>query len=149
MPVGYAVRACQRSDIESLGRLYHDAYEPGAACDTLEEAIADIRASFDGAYGKLWPAASSLIHRRGDPVAALLTVRRTPWDDTPDCPFIIELFTARAHRRRGLARALVARCLWAARRAGESAVALRVDPGNTAARALYESLGFTLWRSGP
>lgn len=144
-PAEYEVRPCQPSDAEVLGRLYFEAHEPGVACETLEEAVADIRASFDGAYGPLWPAASLAVDCGGKLVAAVFTVRRVPWDDTPDCPFIIELFTARAFRRRGLARVLVNRCLVAATHAAEPAVALRVDAANAAARSLYESLGFRVW----
>lgn len=147
-PPGYAVRPCRRSDTEALGRLYFDAYEPGMACATVEEAVADIRASFEGEYGPLWPAASPVLHHQSNLVAAVLTVRRAPWDDTPDCPFIIELFTAPAFRRRGLARELVNRCLAAAAHEAEPAVALRVGADNAAARTLYESLGFRVWVPG-
>lgn len=147
VPAGADVRPCRRSDADGLGRLYFEAYEPGIACDTLDEAVADIHASFEGDYGELWPAGSLLIERGGEPIAALLTVRRAPWDGTPDGPFVIELFTARAWRRQGLARLLVQRCLAIAREEGEPTVALRVDPDNAAARSLYASLGFTVWRS--
>lgn len=147
LPIGYIMRTGLRSDCEALGRLYYAAYEPGVACATLDEAVADIRASFAGDYGVLWPAASPLILRSSNPVAAALTVRRAPWQETPDCSFIIELFTDHAHRRRSLARALIAQCLAAAHDAGESAVALRVATDNTAARSLYESFGFRPWQA--
>lgn len=146
IPAGAEVRPCQHSDADGIGRLYFESYEPGVACDTLDEAVADIRASFAGNDGEFWPAASLLIERGGVPIAALLTVRRAPWDGTPDGPFIIELFTARAFRRQGLARLLVRRCLTIAHETGEPTLALSVDPENLPARALYESLGFAIWR---
>lgn len=145
LPPGYGVGPAWRSDAEALGRLYFDAYPPGVAGETVAEAIADIHATFDGAYGDLWPEGSGTIVHDGAPVAAVLTVRRAPWDDTPDGPFVIELLTDRAHRWRGLARRLVGDCLTAARNAGEVAVGLRVDAENVAARALYASLGFVPW----
>lgn len=74
-----------------------------------------------------------------------MTVRRGPWDGTPDCPFIIELFTARELRRRGLARLAMQNCLAAVRDHGEVAVALRVAADNVAAFALYGSLAFVRW----
>jgi len=145
-PAGPVVRPCQDADADGLGRLYFGAYEPGVASDTIDEAVADIRAAFAGDYGEFWPEGSLLIERGGDPIAAILTVRRAPWAGMPDGPFIIELFTARAFRRQGLARLLVRRCLAIAREESVPTVALRVDPENAAARSLYGSLGFTVWR---
>ncbi|MGF1473404.1 MAG: ribosomal protein S18-alanine N-acetyltransferase [Rubrobacteraceae bacterium] len=51
------------------------------------------------------------------------------------------------HRRRGYARALVAAAISAHPGAGR--VYLEVRPGNTAARALYEGLGFEVTGSRP
>ncbi len=142
LPAGYAGGPAHSADVEALGRLYFAAYEPGVAGETVAEAIADVRATFDGAYGEFWPVGSSVVRHHGEPVAVILTVRRAPWDAAPDCPFVVELFTDRAHRRRGLARALLVACLDAARVAGEPALALRVDAENAGARALYAALGF-------
>lgn len=142
LPAPYRMGAAERSDIAELGRLYFAAYEPGVACATVEEAIADIRASFDGAYGPLWRDASPVAVGEDGPVSAVLTVHRAPWDDVPDCPFIIETFTARGHRRRGLARGLLTEVLAEVSSSDDDAVALRVDAENTAAAALYRSLGF-------
>lgn len=140
VPAGYAVRACSPEDVGPLGDLYFDSYDPGEASATREEAVADIRAAFAGDYGELWPAASLVATTAGgEPVAAIQVVRRAPWPDTPDCPFVIELFTARAHRRHGLARALIAGALAVVGRTG---LALRVSAGNTAALRLYRDLGF-------
>ena len=141
VPAGYELRSCDRSDVAALGRLYFAAYDPGVACATVEEATDDIAASFDGEYGPLWADASSVACHDDALVAAIMTVHRAPWDDVPDLPFVIELFTDRAHRRRGLARVLTARALSACRDAGERGAALRVDAGNAPALALYRSLG--------
>lgn len=46
-------------------------------------------------------------------------------------------------RRRGLGRALVGQLLHAARESGITSVLLEVRPSNTAARRLYEKLGFS------
>ncbi len=142
---GLEVRPAAQSDLRQLGSLYFDAYDPGIACDSLEEAIADIQASFDGEYGGFWFEASPVVESDGEIVAAIMTVRRAPWDDTPDCPFIIELFTSRNHRRMGLARLLVDQCMATVETDGETAITLRVAEDNTPARTLYESLGFVLW----
>jgi len=148
IPPGFRVRACTRADGDALGHLYFEAYDPGDACETLDEAIADIEASFNGDYGEFWFEASPVVEHDGWIVAVTMTARRAPWDRTPDAPFIIELFTARGYRRRGLARLLLNECMATLREAGAMAVALRVGADNTAARSLYESLGFREWE-GP
>lgn len=161
LPPKYTLRPPTPADTTALAALYLAAYPPGVACASLTEATDDIRATFTGAYGDLWPAASALIEHVAlpvfdplspitrspspDPLAAILTVHRAPWEGTPDCPFVVELFTAHAHRRRGLAHAALAHALAATHAAGETALALRVTADNTPALALYRSLGFTPW----
>ena len=145
-PGGYRLRPCRADDIEQLGRLYFDCYDPGQACSDLPEAVADIRAAFAGDYGPLWPAASPVATALdGQVVAAILVVDNAPWPDTPDCPFAIELFTARAHRRQGLARSLVLGALTVIADTGPPHLALRVSPDNHAALTLYHVLGFRNW----
>lgn len=140
-PRGYSVRSSDTQDARAIGCLYFASYKPGQACDTLEEAISDVEASFAGAYGEYWFEASPVVEHDGSIVAAVMTVRRAPWDDVPDCPFIIELLTAPDHRRRGLARLLLVRTAQTTSETDEK-VALRVDSGNTPAVRLYECLGF-------
>ena len=77
--------------------------------------------------------------------AAVLTVHRAPWEGTPACPFIVELFTSPAHRRRGLARIALTHTYNAALAAGATAIALRVATDNTPALSLYRDLGFASW----
>lgn len=144
LPAGYRLRPCTADDVEPLGRRYFDSYDPGVAGATVDEATADIRAAFGGEYGELWPAASLVATSgEGGIAAAVQVVRRAPWPDTPDCPFVIELFTAPEHRRRGLARALLAGVLAVTDR---REVALRVSADNGPALALYRDLGFRDWR---
>jgi len=134
LPLNVVLRTPTRADTTDLGRLYFESYEPGVACATEEEAIDDITATFDGAYGPLSADWSWLAVSGEHLIGALLVVDRAPWPDTPDCAFIIELFTAPSHRRQGLARALLA--------TATPQVALRVSDDNVAARRLYESVGF-------
>lgn len=142
---GVEVRAPARSDIPLLGALYFSAYEPGIAGADVAEATADIEASFDGDYGELWPEASAVAIRHDQIVGAVLTVKEAPWDDTPKGPFIIELFVDREHRRRGIGRLLIRRCLGALRQAGAASVGLRVVSDNEPALRLYRSMGFATW----
>lgn len=145
LPEGWQVRPCDESDAEELASVYFGAYAPGIASASLEEATDDIRACFRGEYGELWRQAS-LVAEMGEEIgAAVLTVRRAPWPDVPDCPFVIEVFTGADHRRQGLARHLMIRSMQMAQEAGEKTVSLRVLSSNRPARHLYESLGFRPW----
>lgn len=145
LPACWNVRPCAESDAGELASVYFGAYEPGVASASLQEATDDIEACFRGEYGELWREASLLAETGKEIGAAVLTVRRAPWPDVPDCPFVIEVFTAPDHRRQGLARHLMIRSMRLAQAAGEKAVSLRVLSTNRPARRLYESLGFRPW----
>ncbi|WP_410788114.1 GNAT family N-acetyltransferase [Kribbella sp. C-35] len=132
---GVVLRPPAVEDALPLGKLYFEAYDPGVASATEREALEDIELTFAGEYGVLAPNLSRLAWYGDQLVGALLVVERAPWRDTPDCPFIIELFTARSHRRQGIARLLLSAC-------SNVTVALRVEDINTAALALYRSVGF-------
>lgn len=135
------VRAIGEDDAAELGSLYLRSHPSGVA-DDLDGALADIRATFAGTYGTAVPW-GCLAAVAGDRlVAAVLTVHRAPWPDTPDGPFVVELFTDPAMRRQGLATDLLHRVLAAAAHHGEHVVGLRVGVGNHAARSLYTDVGF-------
>jgi ribosomal protein S18 acetylase RimI-like enzyme len=60
------------------------------------------------------------------------------------------VYVSPSHRGRGLGRAVVEACMHHARTwAGVDSVALSVSSEGTAARALYESLGFIAWGTEP
>ena len=141
-----ASRTVQEADITRLGELYFTAYDAGVAAETLEAAMADMRASYAGKYGELLPDASHVaLDEDGKIVAAVLVVEHALGNDTPDAPFIIELITDREHRRRGLAEDLVLATLDTLFNNGHKDVALRVEANNSAALALYLSLDFHRW----
>ncbi len=140
----YSLRPSCDLDLDRIGSLYFRSYEVGEACETEDEAIADVAASFAGEYGEYLHAASPVAVIGTEIVAAAMTVECATWDDVPSCPFLIELFTREDHRRRVLATALV--CTAAAEIAPiASQIALRVQNENEPALALYASLGFRPW----
>ncbi len=65
---------------------------------------------------------------------------RPPLD--PDQAHVRMLGVHPQARRRGIARALMERCLYEARKAGKRRVTLETTEGMTAAHRLYESMGF-------
>jgi ribosomal protein S18 acetylase RimI-like enzyme len=136
------VRSPAEDDAGRLGRLYFDAGVPYANLAHAEAAVEEIQAFFLGEFGAFWPAASGVVEHDGTLVAALLAVHRAPWDDTPDGPFITDLFTDPGFRRQGLGRVLITRCLDAVHRSARGCAALRVESENTPAVRLYRSFGF-------
>jgi ribosomal protein S18 acetylase RimI-like enzyme len=132
---GVVLRPPAAEDAVALGRLYFEAYDAGIAASTEQEALEDIRLTFRDGYGVLALNLSRLAWAGEQLVGALLAVERAPWPDTPDCPFVIELFTARTHRRMGIGKLLLGAC-------SDVTVALRVAEDNAAALALYRAVGF-------
>jgi GNAT superfamily N-acetyltransferase len=142
LPPGYQLRPTISTDIPTLGPLYFDSYEPGDAAATIGEANGDIEASFAGDYGPLWLAASPVVTVDDRIVAATMVVRQASWPQAPDGPFIIEVFTDRRHRRRGLARAMLSAAMRVALPGGNGRIGLQVNDDNLAARQLYREFGF-------
>lgn len=133
------LRPIEETDLQAVGRLYAASYPADVVGDETA-ALEDIRASWEGAYGTWLPGASLLVEEGGQPVAAVLTVDRPPWEDVADLVFVIDLFTHPDHRGRGLAERLV-RAALAAVDPGRT-VGLRVDSDNGPAVRLYHRLGF-------
>jgi ribosomal protein S18 acetylase RimI-like enzyme len=73
---------------------------------------------------------------------AMLRFRETVWSDRLDA-YLEEFYVAPAHRGHGLGRALLQRVLEVARERGAGRIDLGTAVDDRAARALYESLGFT------
>ncbi|WP_090768553.1 GNAT family N-acetyltransferase [Nonomuraea maritima] len=142
LPVGLTLRVPAVSDAEELGRLYFESFPPGVACASLTEAVDEVRAAFKGEFGDLWIEASGVIESQDELVAAILVVHRAPWPDTPDCPFITDLYTAPSRRRQGFGRLLLANSLTMASTTDRPRLALRVESTNAPAVALYTSLAF-------
>jgi N-alpha-acetyltransferase 10/11 len=149
LSAGFAIRAPRTADADRLGQLYFDCQVPGADLSDVDEAVREVAAFFRGEFGTFWPEASGVVETGDRLVAALLAVHRAPWDDTPDCPFITDLFTDPGYCRDGFARALLIRCLTEASATARPRLALRVESDNTPALRLYESLGFRPAQAGP
>lgn len=128
---------------QELAEAYFNAYPPGIACTTLEEAVQEIRETFVGEYGTLrHDAAAMAVHQRRV-VGAVLVVERSIWDAELDGPFIIDLFVDPVAQGAGLGRAAVQYAASQCAAAGDDQISLRVGEGTSpAAHALYKALGF-------
>jgi ribosomal protein S18 acetylase RimI-like enzyme len=79
----------------------------------------------------------------GQPAGLAGAARLPKWDTRRGFLFVDELLVLPAFRRRGVARALLARLEALARAQGLAGLRLLARPGNAAAQTLYTSAGFT------
>jgi ribosomal protein S18 acetylase RimI-like enzyme len=134
-------RQAQAADWEALRqlRLRALADAPDAFASTLEAEVAfPAQVWRQRAQGR--PATANFIAREGDVDVGLAAVFAEP--DAPGRMHLVSMWVDPGYRRQGVARALAGQVVrWAAdRRARE--VVLWVADHNTAARRLYEQIGF-------
>jgi N-alpha-acetyltransferase 10/11 len=142
LPDGVTIRPVAENELPALAAMFQRAYGPAVA-PSLDEAAAEMTGALGGIWGEFWPEASPAGWKDGELAGAVLTVRRPSWQNAPDCPWLIDVFTDPLYRRTGIARCLISTASRAIAVAGETRVGLTVDDENHAAIALYRSLGFT------
>jgi len=131
------VRAATAEDAVNIGRLLHDfntEYDdptPGPA--RLAERIERLLANGDTAV---------LLAGAGPDGLAVLRFRPAIWSEALEC-YLAELYVVPAMRGRGLGRALMNAAIEFARERGADYMDLGTAETDVAARALYESLGFS------
>lgn len=79
---------------------------------------------------------------------SLFRFRTSPWTGLPEA-YLQELYVAPPRRGQGIGRALLEATIEAAREAGATGIDLNTGETDTAARALYESAGFTNREGAP
>jgi GNAT superfamily N-acetyltransferase len=84
----------------------------------------------------------------GEDGVCQLRYRYGLWLESEDCE-LEDLFVRERARGSGLGRALVEAAVERARKRGCGRIQLDTNEGNQAARALYESLGFSSWAETP
>jgi ribosomal protein S18 acetylase RimI-like enzyme len=131
------VRRAGPEDSEAIGRLLHDFNtefdEPTPGPTQLAERIRQLLAEGHTAV---------LVGGAGPDGLAVLRFRPSIWTPGLEC-YLAELYVAPARRGQGLGRALMVAAIELARREGADYMELGTGEDDVAARALYESLGFT------
>jgi ribosomal protein S18 acetylase RimI-like enzyme len=131
------VRRAGVGDAEAVGRLLHDFnteyddYTPGP--EAMGERIGELLESGD---------VTVLLAGEGPDGLAVLRFRPSLWSEALEC-YLQELYVIPARRGQGLGRALMESAMETARSMGATYMDLGTSEDDTAARALYEKLGFT------
>jgi ribosomal protein S18 acetylase RimI-like enzyme len=134
----WPAREVEGADAEDLAVLMYEAYRgtPDDEGETLEDARAEVRKTFDGEYGTFLRFASFVSEVDGRLLGASLV---THWRGAPLIAFAM---THPEAIRQGLATSLILRSLHALAEAGYREANLAVTNANDPARRLYEKLGF-------
>jgi ribosomal protein S18 acetylase RimI-like enzyme len=133
----HVVRRATAEDAGDIGRLLHDfntEYDdltPGP--ERLAQRITTLLAGGDTVV---------LLAGDGPDGLAVLRFREAIWAEALEC-YLAELYVVPARRGQGLGRALMNAAIELAREAGAAWMDLGTSDDDVAARALYESLGFS------
>lgn len=134
---GLGVRAAGAAEADAIGRLL-DAFnrEFGEATPGPQQVaarVAEVLAGGDTAV---------LLGGEGPDGLAVLRFRPSLWSTALEC-YLAELYVVPSRRGRGLGRALLEAAMQLARERGADHIDLGTSESDVAARALYESAGFT------
>ena len=131
------IRRAGTGDAEAVGRLLHDFNtefdEPTPGPDALAERVRKLLAGGD---------TTILVTGAGPDGLAVLRFREAIWTDALEC-YLAELYVVPGRRGHGLGRALMEAAIETARAQGATHMDLGTGEDDAAARALYESLGFS------
>jgi GNAT superfamily N-acetyltransferase len=138
MPLTLTLLTPDSADVEAVVALLGAQMREHALPDAPDRVRAGVLDAIDR------PEVSRLLMARGDHavigVALMHLLPSIEWGGRS--LWIEELYVAPAHRRTGVARALLAEALRIARQAGATGIDLETTPGHAAAEQLYAQAGF-------
>jgi len=130
------VRRAGAADAAAIGQLLYDFNreydEPCPEPDVIASRVRELLSGGDTAV---------LLGGTGPDGLALMRFRRSLWTPNLEC-YLAELYVVPDRRGHGLGRALMNAAMALAREQGADYMDLGTSEDDTAARALYESLGF-------
>jgi len=139
----FEIRHAGVEDADAIARLLHDFNtefaEPTPEVETLREYARQLLAA-----GEM----TVLLAGEGPDALSLIRFRPSVWTGGPEA-HLQELYVVPALRGRGIGRALLEATIATAGAAGASGIDLNTGETDTAARALYESMGFTNREGSP
>lgn len=137
------IRRAESEDAAAIARLLHDFNRE------YDESTPGVTA-LTGYCRQLLEAGeiSVLLAGAGPDGISLVRFRNSVWTGGPEA-HLQELYVVPALRGRGIGRALLEATMDAAREAGASGIDLNTGTTDTAARALYESCGFSNREGSP
>ena len=127
------LRSALRFDYGALAEAFNAAFEGYFVTMKFDAASLESRAR-----GETWDLGQSLIAFRGSEIAGVLFISRRGRSAR-----VAGMGVTAAHRRTGVGRALMERCMADSRARGDVRMVLEVLEKNVAAIALYESIGFS------
>ena len=134
---GFAVRRATPDDAATIAQLLHDFNaefdEPTPSVETLTGRVRELIAA---------GVIVVLLAGEGPDGLAQFRFLRTVWSEGLDL-YLEELYVVPGRRGEGIGRALLEATMATGREAGATRVDLNTGDTDTAARALYESAGFT------
>jgi GNAT superfamily N-acetyltransferase len=129
-----SVHVATAADAEAIGRLLHDfnseSGDPTPGPAKLADRVRELL------------AADEITALVADDGVAVLYFRPSLWTEALEC-YLAELYVVPDRRGEGLGRALLDAAIGLARETGADYMCLATSEGDVAARALYESAGFS------